>query len=232
MGRGGDEKALRRAQAQLDKAIARRDVESAVDVLLALDKATREPLLESVASLFRRVLPDLQRQSAWARLHTLAARAEQEPRLLSHGTNDPGPARWPLFLACMRARDFTRAQRYWQALTQRVTERAPALAQVIAAWVAGQGQVDARALATLDLSALPAPAAVDPRLGNESATRSPGLPPPDPPTTAERISDAVHLLFAAQPLHVAGDIVLAWHGKAPPEITAGIRGLACSLAMR
>lgn len=234
MAHGSQDKALRRAEAQLDKAVARRDVEGAVAALFGLDKLEREPLLGRSAALVRQMLPELQRQSAWGRLHTLAARVEQEPRLLAHGADDAAAARarWLLLLACMRARDFARAQRMWLLLADLVAARAPALHGAIAAWVAGQGQVDAGALAGLDLARLPEPAAVDPRLGVEPTARAPKAPPPAPPETADAVFEAVHLLFATQPLRQASDILLAWHARATPDVATSMRRLAASLATR
>ncbi len=233
MGHGSQDKALRRAEAQLDKAVARRDVEGAVAVLFGLDKAEREPLLGRSAFLVRDMLPELHRQSAWGRLHTLAARAEQEPRLLTHGADDAAAARarWPLLLACMHARDFVRAQRMWLSLADLVAARAPALQAAVAAWVAGQGQVDAGALAGLDLARLPEPAVVDPRLGIEPMARV-SKAPPAPPETVDAVSDAIHLLFAAWPLRQAGDILLVWQAKVTPEVATSVRRLAASLATR
>jgi len=230
MGHGSQDKALRRAEAQLDKAVARRDVEGAVTALFSLDKLEREPLLGRSASLVRQMLPELHRQSAWGRLHTLAARVEQEPRLLAHGADEAAAAhaRWPLLLACMRARDFARAQRMWLLLADLVAARAPALHGAIAAWVAGQGQVDAGALAGLDLARLPEPAAVDPRLGVEPTARAPKAPP----ETADAVFDAVHLLFATQSLRQASDILLAWKAGATLDVATSMRRLAASLATR
>jgi len=234
MGLGNHDKVLRRAQAQLDKAVARRDVEGAVAALFGLDKLEREPLLGRSAALVRDVLPELHRQSGWGRLHTLAARVEQEPRLLAHGADAASAAlaRWPLLLACMRARDFARAQRMWLLLADLVAARAPTLHTAIASWVAGQGQVDEGALAGLDLARLPEPAAVDPRLGVEPTARTAKAPPPAPPETTDAVFDAVHLLFATQPLGQASDLLLAWQARATPEIAASIRRLAASLATR
>lgn len=234
MGHGSQDKALRRAEAQLDKAVARRDVEGAVAALFSLDKLEREPLLGRSASLVRQMLPELHRQSAWGRLHTLAARVEQEPRLLAHGADDAtaAHARWPLLLACMRARDFARAQRMWLLLADLVAARAPALHGAIAAWVAGQGQVDASALAGLDLARLPEPAAVDPRLGVEPTARAPKAPPPAPPETADAVFDVVHLLFSTQSLRQASDILIAWQARATPDVAMSMRRLAASLATR
>ena len=225
---------MRRAQAQLGKAIARRDPEGAADALLGLDKLAREPELAPCASLFRQALPELHRQSAWGRLHTLAARSEQEPRLLSHGADDAAVAHalWPLFLACMRARDYARAQRLWQKLYDWIAGRAPALSQAIAAWLAGRGQVESEALAGLDLRRLPEPAPVDQRLGVDSSARWPKPPPPAPPATPESVPDSVHLLFATQSLRQVGDILLGGQAGATPEIAASFRHLAGSLAMR
>jgi hypothetical protein len=102
----------------------------------------------------------------------------------------------------------------WLLLADLVAARAPALHGAIAAWVAGQGQVDEGALAGLDLARLPEPAAVDPRLGLDPMARAAKAPPPAPPETAAAVFDAVHLLFAKQPLRQAGDILLAWQARA------------------
>lgn len=234
MAPGSQDKALRRAEAQLDKAVARRDVEGAVAALFGLGKLEREPLLDRCASCVRQMLPELHRQSAWGRLHTLAARVEQEPRLLTHGADEAAiaHARWPLLLACMQARDFARAKRVWSLLASVVAAKAPALHQAIAAWVAGRGTIEPATLAGLDLARLPAPVAVDPRLGVEPTTRAPQAPPPAPPETADAVSHAVHLLFATQPVRQAGEVLLAWQDRAAPDLATAMRRLAASLATR
>jgi hypothetical protein len=223
MGRGDQDKRLRRAGDQIEKALARRDLESAVDAVLALDKTAREPLLALVAPAFRRSLSELQKTSAWARLHTLAARAEQEPRLLSQGTDDAAAAsaRWPLFLACMRARDFARADRTWKCLRDQVSARAPALARAIAAWLAGQGHIGPDAVAHLDLDGLPLSAPPDSRLA-----------PPAPPASAADAEDAVYVLFATQPLTVVADTLRTWLERSPADLAKALRKRAGSLALR
>ncbi len=233
MGRGDDDKRARRAREQIDKAIARRDLELAIDAVLGLDKAAREPFLDLVSPFFRRTLPELHRASAWARLHTLAARAEQEPRLLARGSDEAGlaAARWPLFLACMRARDFARAGRIWKLLVECVTARAPALAPAITAWLDGQGRVDAKALVGLSLDVLPPPVAPDPRLGIESTTR-PRLAPPAAPVSVEQAEGALFALFAAQPLPAVADTLMTWLDRATPELAEALRTRAGGLAMR
>jgi hypothetical protein len=233
MGRGDQDKRERRARDQIDKALARRDLESAVDAVLAVDKTAREPLLALVSPAFRQTLSDLQKTAAWARLHTLAARAEQEPRLLSHEGDEAGvaSARWPLFLACMRARDFARAGRMWKFLVDKVTARAPALARAIAAWQSGQGQVDPHAVAGMDLDGLPALAVPDPRLGIDSHAR-PRLAPPAAPVSSAQAEEALFILFATQPLTVVADTLRTWVDRAPAELALTLRKQAGSLAMR
>jgi hypothetical protein len=232
MARGSEEKATRRAQAQLDKALARRDPEGAVDAVLGLDKLARQPLLDPCASLFRRMLPELHRQAAWGRLHTLAARSEQEPRLVSQGADDEAcaRARWLLLLASMRARDFARAQRLWSLLEAWIAGRTPALSQALAAWVLGHGEVTPDALSGLDLAKFPEAAPVDPRLGHEPSAR-PHAPPPAAPATLGEVEDAVHQLFATQTLNQVGDILVTWLSRAQPEIAAAVQRLAGSLAL-
>src|SRR5450759_4421048 len=233
MGRGDQDKRERRAREQIDRALARRDLESGVDAVLAVDKISREPLLALVSPAFRQTLSELQKTSAWARLHTLAARAEQEPRLLSHGADEAGvaSARWPLFLACIRARDFARAGRTWKFLVEKVTSRAPALARAIAAWIAGQGQIDPREMADMDLDGLSALAAPDPRLGIESAGR-PRLAPPAAPASSAQAEEALYILFATQALTVVADTLRAWLDRAPSDLALTLRRQAGSLAMR
>jgi hypothetical protein len=233
MGRGDQDKRERRAREQIDKALARRDLESAVDAVLAVDKTAREALLALVSPAFRQTLSDLQKTSAWARLHTLAARAEQEPRLLLQGADETttASARWPLFLACMRARDFARAGRIWKFLVDAVTARAPALARAIAAWLSGQGQVDPHAVADMDLDGLPALAAPDPRLGIDSPAR-PRLAPPAAPVSSAQAEEGLLILFATQPLTVVVDTLRTWLDRAPAELAMTVRRQAGSLALR
>jgi hypothetical protein len=233
MGRGNQDKRERRAREQIGKALARRDLELAVDAVLTLDKTAREPLFDLVAPSFRQTLSELQKTSAWARLHTLAARAEQEPRLLSHGADEAqeASARWPLFLACMRARDFARADRMWKFLVENVTARAPALAHAITAWIGGQGQIDPHAVMDLDLDGLPASAAPDPRLGLEPPSR-PRLAPPAMPVSSAQAEEALHALFATQPLTVVADTLRAWLDRAPADLAISLRKQAGSLVMR
>ena len=233
MGRGNHDKRERRAREQIDKSLARRDLESAVDAVLAVDKTAREPLFALVSPAFRQTLSDLQKTSAWARLHTLAARAEQEPRLLLHGGDEAGAAsaRWPLFLACMRARDFARADRTWTFLVEKATARSPALARAIAAWIGGQGQIDPHAVADMDLDGLPALAVPDPRLGIESPAR-PRLAPPAAPASSAQAEEALYILFATQPLTVVADTLRSWLDRAPADLALTLRKQAGSLAMR
>ena len=233
MGRGDQDKRERRARDQIDKALARRDLESAVDAVLAVDKTAREALLALVSPAFRQTLSDLQKTAAWARLHTLAARGEQEPRLLLQGADETttASARWPLFLACMRARDFARAGRMWKFLVDKVTVRAPALAHAIAAWLSGQGQVDPHAVADMALDGLPALAAPDPRLGIDSPAR-PRLAPPAAPVSSAQAEEALFILFATQPLTVVADTLRMWLDRAPAELALTVRKQAGSLAMR
>jgi hypothetical protein len=233
MGRGDQDKRERRAKEQIDKALARRDLESAVDAVLALDKAAREPFLALVAPAFRQILPDLQRALAWARLHTLAARAEQEPRLLSYGADEEraASARWPLFLACMRARDFARAARTWAFFVEKVTARAPALARAIAAWMSGQGYVEPQALADVDLDGLPTLTAPDLRLGIESPKHHNFAPPARPASSAEA-EEALYVLFATQPPIVVAETLRAWLERVPSDLARIMRKQAGSLAFR
>jgi len=233
MGRGDQDKRERRAREQIDKSLARRDLESAVDAVLALDRTVREPFCALVAPAFRQTLSDLQETSAWARLHTLAARAEKEPRLLLHGADEAGTAsaRWPLFLACMRARDFARAGRMWKFLVEKVTARAPALAHAITVWIDGQGQIDPHAVADLDLDRLPALAAPDPRLGIEPPAR-PRPAPPAAPMSSAQAEEALYALFATQPLMVVADTLRAWLDRAPADLAISLRRQAGSLVMR
>jgi hypothetical protein len=233
MGRGDQDKRERRAREQIDKALARRDVESAVDAVLALDKAAREPLLALVAPAFRHALPDMQKASAWARLHTLAARAEQEPRLLSHAADEAtvANARWPLFLACMRARDFARAGRIWRLLVETVNARVPALARAITAWIGGQGHISPQDVADLDVDRLPALSAADPRHGTESRTQL-HLAPPAQPTSSAAAKEALYLLFATQPPVIVAETLRAWLERAPTDVATTLRKQGGSLALR
>ena len=233
MGRGDQDKRERRAREQIDKALARRDVESVIDAVLALDKAAREPLFAAVSPAFRRSLSDLHKTSAWARLHTLAARVEQEPRLLLHGADAAGAAsgRWLLFLACMRARDFARAGRIWNFLVESVTARAPTLARAIAAWIGGQGQIDPHEVAGMDLDGLPALAVPDPRHGIESAGR-PHLAPPVMPASAAEAHEALYVLFATQPPVIVVETLRTWLERAPADLAMTLRKQAGSLALR
>jgi hypothetical protein len=233
MGRGDQDKRVRRAREQIDKALARRDVESMVEAVLALDKAAREPLFALTSGVFRQTLSELQKTSAWARLHTLAARVEQEPRLLTEGADEAAAAsaRWPLFLACMRARDFARANRIWKFLVDKVTARAPALARAIATWIEGKGQISADAIADLDLDGLPALAVPDPRIGIE-ASGQPRPAPPSAPASAAQAEDALNVLFATQPLTVVADTLRTWLERAPGDIAKVLRTRAGSLTLR
>ena len=233
MGFDNQDKRVRRAKEQIDKALARRDLESAVDAVLAVDKTSREPLFVLVSPAFRKTLSDLQKTSAWARLHTLAARAEQEPRLLLQGADEAAAAsaRWPLFLACMRARDFARAGRIWKCLVDEATLRAPALARAIGAWIEGQGQIDPHRMAELNLDGLPAVAAPDPRLGTESPGRL-RLAPPAAPASPAQVEDALYVLFATQPLTVVADTLRSWLDRSPADLKMVLRSYAGSLALR
>jgi hypothetical protein len=240
MGRGDqdkEDKRLRRAREQVDKALVRRELESAVEAVLGLDKAGREPLLALVAPVFRRTLFELHKTSAWGRLHTLAARSEQEPRLLLQGADEAAlaAARWPLLLACMRARDFARATRLWKSLADPMTARAPALARAMDAWLAaltaGQGQLGLDALAGLDLDGLPAPAPADPRLGIEATARSRPAPPPAP-ILVEQVDGALYALFASQTPSVAFETLWGWLEPAPIDVAKALRIRAGSLALR
>jgi hypothetical protein len=233
MGRGDQDKRVRRAREQIEKALARRNLESAVDAVLAVDKTSREPLFTLLSPALRQTLPDLQKTSAWARLHTLAARAEQEPRLLLQGADEAtaARARWPLFLACMRARDFARAGRIWKFLVDEVTARAPALARAIATWIEGQGQIAPHVVADLNLDGLPSEDAPNPRLGLETSG-PPRLAPPVAPMSAAQAEDALYILFATQPLTVVADTLRTWLDRSPTDLAKVLRTRAGSLVMR
>ena len=233
MGRGDQDKRTRRAREQIDKALARRDVGSAIDAVLALDKAAREPLFAAVSPAFRHSLSDLHKTSAWARLHILAARAEQEPRLLLHGADAAGAAsgRWLLFLACMRARDFARAGRIWNFLVESVTARAPTLARATAAWIRGQGHLDPQEVAEMDLDGLPALVVPEPRLGSESAGR-PHVAPPAIPASPAEAHESLYVLFATQPPVIVAQTLRTWVERAPADLAASLRKQAGSLALR
>jgi hypothetical protein len=228
MGRGDQDKRVQRAREQIEKSLARRNLESAVDAVLAVDKTSREPLFTLLSPAFRQTLSDLQKTSAWARLHTLAARAEQEPRLLLQGADEAtaARARWPLFLACMRARDFARAGRIWKFLVVWVTARAPALARAIAAWIEGQGQIAPHIVADLNLDGLPSVDAPEPRLG------PPRLAPPAAPVSAAQAEDALYILFATQPLTVVADTLRTWLDRSSTDLAKVLRTRAGSLVMR
>ena len=228
MGRGDQDKRVRRAREQIEKSLARRNLESAVDAVLAVDKTSREPLFTLLSPAFRQTLPDLQKTFAWARLHTLAARAEQEPRLLLQGADEAtaARARWPLFLACMRARDFARAGRIWKFLVDEVTARAPALARAIATWIEGQGQIAPHIVADLNLDGLPSVDAPVPRLA------PPRLAPPAAPLSAAQAEDALYILFATQPLTVVADTLRTWLDRSSTDLAKVLRTCAGSLVMR
>jgi len=230
MGQGHEDKRIRRAREQIEKALARQDLDLAIEALMALDKTSRQPFFTQVSPFFRRKLPDLQQAGAWARLHTLAARAEQEPRLLTHESDDAAlaAARWPLFLASMRARDFVRAGRYWQSLVAGVTARAPGLARVLGAWIDGQGQIDPSCLADLDLDGLPA--ATAPCAG--PARSRPRNTLPAPPESVEQVEDALCSLFATQPLSMVSETLRAWLAGAALPLAKALRTQAGSLATR
>jgi hypothetical protein len=233
MGRGDQDKRLRRVGEQVDKSLARRDLESAIDAVLGLEKGLREPLLSLVAPAFRRTVVDLQKTAAWGRLHTLAARSEQEPRLLLLGADEAAAAaaRWPLLLASMRSRDFARATRIWKELIAPVTARAPALARAMAAWIEGQGQIGLDAVAGLDLDALPALPAPDARLGIESSGRARPTPPPAP-TSVSEVDRALYALFASQPLSAVADTLWRWLACSPVDLAKALRARAGSLFLR
>jgi hypothetical protein len=232
MGRGDQDKRLRRAGEQVDKALARRELERAIDAVLGLERGAREPLLALVAPAFRRTVLELHKASAWGRLHTLAARSEQEPRLLLHGADEAAEAsvRWPLLLACIRARDVARATRIWAPLAKPVTDRAPSLARAMAAWIEGQGQLGRDAIADLDLDGLPLPV-LDPRPGVESPGRARPAPP-SAPSSLEQVDVAAYALFATQPLTAVSDTLRRWLESSPVDVARALRMRAGSLSLR
>jgi hypothetical protein len=93
MGRDeGREEIGRKVRERIERSLARRDPEGALEGLLTIPAAARLPILPRVAASLEMSAPELQRQGAWGRLHVLAARAEAEPRLLLDSPGAPNAA--------------------------------------------------------------------------------------------------------------------------------------------
>src|SRR5207249_5614129 len=90
MGRDDGRGPERRARERVEKGLGRRDLDMALEGLLALPPAARGAVVGPVAALFSATVASLRQAGAWGRLHMLAARAEAEPALLgvSRGAGD------------------------------------------------------------------------------------------------------------------------------------------------
>ena len=242
MGRSDDQDGIgRKIRERLDRSLSRGDPEGAFDALLSIPAGARAPVLGPIAALLRTVVPGLQRQAAWGRLHVLAARAENEPRLLPPPSTTDGTVteaipertlevRWGLLLACLHARDWARAGRYLTALRPAIDARSPGLGQALAAWVQGAGQIDEAILAPL-AAAIPEPPARDPRLGYDSLPRK-RAPLPSAPTAEDMVDDQVLALAATQPFLTFAETVLGWQARASPVVGLAIARAAAPIAVR
>jgi hypothetical protein len=234
------DKRLRRAAEQVQRCLARRDLTGAVGVLMELPAQARIPLLAVVAPAFPGGVAALAARGGWGELHTLAARAEVEPGLLpAAATESPTPSeaaasgadqtRWRLLLACLRAKDWSRAGRYLTALRPLLATQSPVLEQIVAAWIARKGELDPDAVAATGWRAAPSPAR-DPRLGHEPAPRARPCPPA--PTAAPQAETAVLALAATRPFSAFTDGVIAWLTAAAGPVALEIRQTAAGLAVR
>jgi hypothetical protein len=226
----------RRAHERIEKALARRDPEAALEALLSIPAAARDELVPPAAALVHRSAEELRRQGAWGRLHVLAARAESEPRLLAPAPADGAAgepateARWALLLACLHARDWARGRRYLSALAPLLEARGPALGRALAAWIERAGDLGSEAPA-LPSAGSPATPAPDPRLGYDPPARK-RAPVPVAPATAEQVEAQVLALAATQPFLTFAETVLEWSRKAQPQVARALALAATPLAVR
>ncbi|HLL53343.1 MAG TPA: DUF6109 family natural product biosynthesis protein [Myxococcaceae bacterium] len=211
-----------RALAVLEKGLARKDAELAVEGLLALTPPEREARLGAVVPLFREAVEAARRGRDGARLVFWAARADREPGLVG---GDPAVC-WALLWGCARGREWTRARRWFDMLSPALVSRAPALERALDAWLAAEGRPAPEALSGLSFRE---PSA-DPRLGREPVR--PRVPPPEPPREPEEVDAPVLACCATQPWNVFATAVETWASRASSETSRRIWLLAGRLAVR
>ncbi len=211
------EKQRQRAREAVDTALQRGRLAEAADALLALPAEERSFALSRIAIALsteagrRTLASDLPTALAWL------LRNEREPRMLPGG-DDGARARWALFLAALRARQWSRAQALLDAL--RPALDASALLAQLAALVAAEGRPDP------DLFA----AERDPdseRLGYDETRRSYTCP-----STVEQVEAACIGCLGCERWPRFRDVIMGWLKLATPAVAQEIRRLGVLLSQR
>lgn len=201
----------------LEKGLARGNVELAVQALLALAADERTAHVDRVAPLFREEVERCRASGGWARLPYWGARAEREPRLLDE------PARWSLAWGCAQSGDFARAQRLFAPLAAGLRARCAPLADAVEAYLSGS------AGAPVLSSLCPAPPAPDARLGVEPRRAERSWSPPRHPGEVEAVALRLRAL-ESWPRFAAA--ISKWWAAAAPEVADQLRRVAGELAAR
>ena len=205
----------------------RGDLEGMLSALLRLPPPLREELLPSGAALFRQAVREQHRRGSWRTLSTQAVRADAEPGLVERGAapEEAWATYWPLVWAAGRARDWERARRLWQPLTDPARAHAPLLAGAMDGWLSSEGSPAPELIAPA-LEHLPP---VDSLLGIEPPSQRVSLPPP---RSLEEVEGALLALCALEPFPVFAHHTEAWARAAPAEVARAIWALAGQLAAR
>ena len=205
----------------------RGDLEGMLSALLRLPPPLREELLPSGAALLRRAVREQHRRGSWRTLSTHAVYADAEPGLVERDAapEEAWATYWPLVWAAGRARDWERARRLWQRLTDPARAHAPLLARTMDGWLSSEGSPSPEFIAPA-LEHLPPE---DPRLGIEPPSQRVSLPPP---RSLEEVEGALLALCALEPFPVFASRAEAWARAAPAEVVRAIWELAGQLAAR
>jgi hypothetical protein len=205
----------------------RGDLEGMLSALLRLPPPLREELLPSGAALLRQAVREQHRRGSWSTLSTQAVRVDAEPGLVERGAapEEAWATYWPLVWAAGRARDWERARRLWQPLTDPARAHAPLLAEAMDGWLSSEGSPAPELIAPA-LERLPP---VDSRLGIEPPSQR--VSPP-PPRSLEEVEGALLALCALEPFPVFVSRAEAWARAAPTEVARAIWELAGQLAAR
>lgn len=160
-------KQQQRARDELDKGLKRGDAELAINALVALPREERLAVVGQVAPLFAELVQSARRAKRWSSLVEYAARADNEPALLtSLPENLRGEVQWSLMWGAAQSGQWEKAARWWKELQPAMGGRAAVLSAALDAWLVAHGAPPPESLTALRLESV-APAE-DPRLGKES----------------------------------------------------------------
>ncbi len=248
-----DLKRQQRATEALDRAVSRSELDRALAALGDLPEDLRRRKLPAVSLLFRQAVRTAQRGGSWGPLGVLAVRALAMPGLVEPeagfpeegGGPDPGETWWALLWGTLRCKDWARARRIWQDIEPGVRAADGALAEALAAFIAGSGDVPPSLVDAALGGGSPAPAVPgqgdDPRLGydpgqNGSATHgvstavaaSSPLPRPASADDAERL---VLAAYGGMPWPAFAETIARWSRSGSQEVTGAVLKAAAGIAL-